>query len=65
MPFFPYFSCFFSGEVLKCIKGGIVMKIVKVNKAKNNVKDLKKITEMTVANALLDACGCTGNGYCH
>ena len=40
------------------------MKLVKVNKAKNNVKDLTKITEMTVANALLDACGCTGNGYC-
>ncbi len=40
------------------------MKIVKVNKAKNNVKDLTKITEMTIGNALLDACGCTGNGYC-
>ena len=40
------------------------MKIIKVNPAKNNVSDLADSTKMTLANALLDACGCTGNGQC-
>lgn len=41
------------------------MKIVKVNPAKNKVSDLTDATKMILANALLDACACTGNGYCN
>ena len=40
------------------------MKIVKINPAKNSIKDLANAKKMVLANALLDACGCTGNGQC-
>ena len=40
------------------------MKIVKVNTAKNSIKDLTDAKKMILANSALDACGCTGNGQC-
>lgn len=40
------------------------MKIIKVNTAKNSINDLADAKKMTLANALLDACACTGNGQC-
>ncbi len=40
------------------------MKILKVNTAKNSINDLTDSKKMVLANALLDACGCTGNGMC-
>lgn len=40
------------------------MAIIKVNEAKNSVMDLNDNEKMTLANSLLDACGCTGNGQC-
>lgn len=40
------------------------MEILKINSAKNSITDLADDSKMTLANALLDACGCTGNGQC-
>lgn len=40
------------------------MKIIKVNEAKNSIVDLTDSDKMTLANSMLDACGCTGNGQC-
>ncbi len=39
------------------------MKIMKVNPAKTKLSDINS-TKINIVNAALDACGCTGNGYC-